>query len=92
MINIFPALCEPNHHRWYWCYLDGDAEKVFDQQTPDLCEADVPMPGEGIYFVMVGDQPGIAVIAPHLNGLGGRIALISDARALKHALTPEDWR
>ena len=92
MINILPVSDNPNSHRWNYCYLDGEAEKVIDQYPPDIFEADVPMPDEGNHLVMIDGQPALAVIAEHRGTIGGRVALLSDSRALKHALTPEDWR
>jgi len=91
-------------HSWSFCYLHGKAEQVFDQGwatdedycAPDLFSADQPKPTEeGSYAVMIDGQPAVAVLAA-TNGpdrpLGGRVSLVTDMKALKHALSPEDWR
>ena len=94
MTNIYPDdLNAETNYRWNYCYLHGQAERVFEQEVPDLFEADDSMPSqEGNYVVSIDGHHAIAVIRMHLGTLGGRIALVDDTEALKHALSPEDWR
>lgn len=93
LINILPA--NANAHRWAFCYLHGEAEDILNNMddAPDIFTADVPMPTEpGSYTCLIDGHIAIAVIAERHGHLGGRVALVSDAKALTHALTPKDWR
>ncbi len=94
-INIFPDETA-DKYRWQFCYLHGNAEFEYNPETgiaPDIFMADEPMPEqEGNYLVWIDGQPAVAVIAMHYNTLSGRIALISDTEALRHALDTKSWQ
>lgn len=94
MINIYPERdYSEGNHRWSFCYLHGKAEDVFEQEVADMFEADEPKPTqEGNYLVIIDGHPAIAVIRMRFGTMSGRVSLIDDTEALKHALTPEDWR
>jgi hypothetical protein len=92
-VSIYPYR-EANMFQWPYVYLHGNAELVYEQprNAPDLFSADCAMPKqETNVFCMVGNEPALAVIRMHYGILGGRVALLSDTDALKHALTPEKW-
>jgi len=92
-INILPA--NSGQHRWSFCYLHGEAEGVLNNtdDAPDIFTADAPMPEQaGTYACLINNQPAVAVIAERYGMLNGRVSLVSDTKALTHALTPKDWR
>lgn len=92
MTFLYPDGLSQKNHRWSFCYLHGKAEEVYEQQVPDMFEASEPMPEqEGNYIVDIDGHPAIAVLRQRHGTLGGRIALVEDTEALKHALSPEDW-
>ena len=82
-------------YMWPFVYLHGNAENVLEHDedlAPDMFYANEPKPKvAGQYICTIGELWAVAVIAPHLGILGGRIALVKDPDALKHALTPEKW-
>ncbi len=89
--NIYPF--DSNNIPWDYCYLHGEAEKIFNQDFSDLFTADMPMPQKaGSYPVLIDGIPAVAVIANRYGYLSGRVVLVSDTEALKHALNPDEWR
>jgi hypothetical protein len=86
-------------YRWNYVYLHGGAEDLmaghYDAhnigEAPDIFSSNQPMPEEGNYVVTIFGVPAIAVIAKHHGILGGRIALLADTEALRHALDVEAW-
>lgn len=94
----------PPRYRWPFVYLHGEAEiKGLDldvQSAPDLCianQAAPPVePGQVVTLdCTVYGQPAKCVLYGAHNDPGlpsGRIALLSDAKGLAHALSPKDWR
>jgi hypothetical protein len=81
-------------HRWPYVYLHGDAEFPYNPEgdAPDIFLADAPKPEAGNYLVIVRGEPALAVIAMHYGILCGRVALLSDTKAMKHILSVDDWR
>lgn len=92
MIEIYPY--EERGYAWACCYLDGDAENVFNQPNneQDLFVASCSMPKEpGTYPCTINGHAAVVVLGDHLGSIGGRVVLVSDMKALKHALDVDSW-
>jgi len=99
-ITLFYDEAEAGTHRWPFAYLHGKAEDVAqskasedgEQVIPDIFISDTPMPGEGNHLAYLYGEPVLAVIRQRHGILAGRVALLSDTEALKHALDVFSWR
>jgi len=92
-VEIYP-FDTPYEFVWNFVYLHGKAECIMEQEqsAPDLFRANQTKPTqEGNYLCSINGELAVAVLAIRHGLLTGRVALLSDSEALKHALTPEDW-
>jgi len=87
-INLFPTSeVTDTMSRWSFCYLHGMAEYPWDNpEAGDIFYADCKKPSEGSHAVTIRGEQGVAVI--NADG-SGRVVLVSDTLALKHALSGE---
>ncbi len=92
MIEIYPY--EERGYPWGFCYLHGNAEDIFTQPNneQDLFVASCQMPEQpGSYACTIAGKAAVAVIGDYAGVRGGRVALVVDAEALKHALNVDSW-
>lgn len=92
MIEIYPY--EERGYRWEFCYLHGTAEDVFNQPSneQDLFVASCQMPEQpGSYSCTIAGKAAVVMIGNHHGRLCGRVSLVSDTEALKHALDVSSW-
>ena len=95
------------YHPWPFVYFHGRAEtmnyKAFEAggDAPDISIANEPI--EKYYprgtscdvaiTCMVAGEPAVVVLSNRQSGLlRGRIVLVNDIEAARHAYTPEEWR
>lgn len=90
------------HYDWYFVHLHGKAERRTDVCIGSLSMKEVlkevpqPIGTPLILPCTVYGEPAVCVLKSVLDKQGnnlwrGRIALISDAPSLQHALSPADW-
>ncbi len=86
---------------WHFCYLDGELENLSHeynkvhgyQDAPDLCGADVPMPGVGEYDgEFYGNKVKIFIAERYPGILGGRICLADETERVEFNRKSDNWR